>query len=365
MATDSIRTIPREPHGADPARDAEEVRGILGQEAAGGSALTTVEKFERHHVLDPDARPFGNYFGWSYSAGKTFRECPRRWWFSKVLFWRGWEASASRDARLAYRLTKMSSIPQTCGIEIHSAAGWRYRAPVMANLDAAMNLLRSAVRKAVVYAQEERWRQNPKHLPPLSEYYYQGGSDPASKGPEWIERAEGCLENLFGEPLDGAETLLIDPDAPPLLVDLDGVPIWTQIDLAWSEAGTVRIRDYKTGARRKDDTEQAAFLIVLADRIWQKPVVVELDYLVDGESVTGGPVERSEIDAGADELRERAAAVRSLLKDPDKNVADPEAFPPSHDVETCRWCDFLHLCQGTRDRQEADLSRIREAGELS
>jgi hypothetical protein len=322
-------------------------------------------ELERHDLIDADARPFGNYFGWSYSFGKMFKECPRRWWFAKVLFWRGWDDSASADSRLAYRLTKMSSIARVCGIEIHSAAGWRYRAPVMANLESAVKLLRSAVREAVENAQSERWRHEPKYAPPLAEYYYEGGPDPAARGPEWIERAEGCLENLFGEPLDGADTLLLDSDAPPLLVDLDGVPVWVQIDLAWLDENTVKIRDYKTGAKRKDDTEQAAFLIVLADRIWQKPVVVELDYLAEGEIVSGGPVERHEIDAGAEELKERADAVRNLLADPKLNAADPEDFPPSEDVETCRWCDFLHLCQGTRDRQEADLSLIREPGEFS
>lgn len=53
---------------------------------------------------------FRNEFSFSYSAWRTYRACPRAWWLSKVLFWRGWEKNASPPQRLAYRLTKMTTL---------------------------------------------------------------------------------------------------------------------------------------------------------------------------------------------------------------------------------------------------------------
>lgn len=319
--------------------------------------MIRLEPLPQHDVIDPRGRDFANWFGWSFNTQKILNGCERRWWLRYVLFWRGWEYDEDREARLAYRLSKMETVATVAGRVVHEAAAWRHAAPNVANFDQAERMLRDRIRRAIVAAKAEEWRRDPKASPPLSEYYYSGGGvqPPAESGPRILENALRCLVQVFTAPLEDL-CLVTEPEADSLLVDHFGVPVWCQFDLVYLEGDTVVARDWKTGRPRPEHAAQAAIQAVIARRVWRRPVAVEMEYLnrgtrerADQDDEMLGQVEQMIVDS-ADGLRER-------FDDPRLAGGDPAKFPPTNNPEICRGCDLLHVCQGTRCRDEADPDR--------
>ena len=61
-------------------------------------------------------------FSWSHSRGKMFRACQQRYYWHYYRSHRGWERSASEEARLTYQLKQLTTLPLALGSEIHQRA---------------------------------------------------------------------------------------------------------------------------------------------------------------------------------------------------------------------------------------------------
>lgn len=316
-----------------------------------------------HGVIDADARPFRNYFGWSYNGQKLFNDCPRKWYLRKVVFWKGWTKKASPTAKKAYRLGKMETIATICGRVLHEAAAWRLSDPAVACRKRAIRRLNQVVRDAIAAAKAEKWRIDPKAFPPLEEYYYIGfrGEEPATRGPRIMQHAYRAMGVLFNQdPEDLA--LLLPPESKAMLIDHRGVPVWVQLDLAYHEDDQVRLRDWKMGRYREEHETQAAIQRVVAESIWRKRAAVELDYLGSGERRVV-PRDEEQVEAVARLIVEAAEDIRQRLYDPEINGGDVSNFPTTTDATQCRDCEMLHLCQGTKNRVDADPANARTFGD--
>jgi hypothetical protein len=65
--------------------------------------------------------PLENTFSWSLSRHRTFRECPRKYWFHYYGAWGGWEYDAPPEARELYLLKNLTGLHLIAGDVVHRA----------------------------------------------------------------------------------------------------------------------------------------------------------------------------------------------------------------------------------------------------
>lgn len=311
----------------------------------------------QQHVLPTD---FGaNRYAWSYTAWRLWRSCPRAWWLKTNVAWGGWERSASPAQRLAYRLGKMTSYLMYAGLIVHEMIADHIlsRAAPPADYRAMIGDRLSQAEQAHI---ERRWEADPKKHPPISELYYAepNNRETYSRG---HRRAVGCMTTFYSR----AETFHYDrfltiPDADPILVDTATCPVWVQFDLAHYDAATHRVlvRDWKTGKPRNTDRQQGMIQAAMAYRIWGCLSHAELDYLETDEIISidqFGPKEHADTrspEAIATLAAFFAAGKALAQRGNGMNWMPEDACPPNANAQ-CRYCNYVELCQGHRDRASA------------
>jgi len=296
-----------------------------------------------------------NRYGFSFSAFKTFAECPRRWWISKVVAWYGWQLSAPADRRLAYVLGKMNSAPEISGKIIHEYAAWlcrteKNRRPAA---DVLLERYRNAMDEALVDSLSHGWESDPKRCVNLWEHYYRSEDAARAKISQVIDESSSAIPNL----LESASLRRIDDGANLLSVEelvefqIDGSLAWAQIDLGVRDSdGVVWITDWKTGKPRNDDAAQAGLYAVYCWRardVEPARIRVCLEYLRPGTSAEYSYSEEELL--GIKKAVTRATrTIRVRLPDPKVNTSSKDAFPMTENERVCSRCKLLHVCKGTR-----------------
>lgn len=296
-------------------------------------------------------KEFGNWFAYAYSAWGAYRECPRRWWLSKVLFWRGWEQKADPDSRLAYQLTKMSNCASLAGNCLHEIFSDQVRRDPERTLEQALARFEYMMQRGWNQSLSGKWRERPKHVVCLHEHYYR--SPWAEKNFDQArENGRVSIANFF------ELTLLKKIRASKIAcveeleqVEIEGVDVWVKVDLEISRPDdVVVIIDWKGGKERPEHRAQAAIYALsrVARGIPREKIWVALAY-VQEPRVEYLQFTEENLDAARMLIREGAAELRSLLTPPgDKNLGPKSNFPMTEDEYLCRYCDMFHVCKGTR-----------------
>ena len=68
------------------------------------------------HGYNRAVRPLENEFSWSISRARTFKDCPRKYWFHYYGSWGGWEPDADPEARELYQ--HLSEVLSGQGLEV-------------------------------------------------------------------------------------------------------------------------------------------------------------------------------------------------------------------------------------------------------
>lgn len=298
-------------------------------------------------------RPFGNHFSFSHSAWSKFRTCPRSWWISKVLFWRGWERHRAPPLhRLAYGLTKMSTVWSLAGTIVHEIAADEASGRRQRSLDAALSYLDYRMRRGWKESQEGGWAERPKEVVNLFELYYRH-PDAARLFALARDRAERSVRALYGSEalalIRRGEVLAVEVLEQMLVGD---VGAWVQLDVAVRADDLTWLVDWKTGKPRPADDRSQALLYVLYYHdvlgVPAEEIRVLLVYLLERRHEILRP-QPAEIDAVRRLVVQRANEIRSLLDPPGHtNRADKQRFPPVDRPEICRRCELHHACKGTR-----------------
>jgi len=200
----------------------------------------------------------------------------------------------------------------------------------------------------------------------LVEHYYHF-SDLNERAREAQQVAWRCVENLFGSDF-WAEIVGAGPsgwveieegDFPSF--DLDGIKVYTKIDLARSNGGNTII-DWKTGSPNEADRNQLTLYSLYAASKWKwDPCETRLAavYLQPELRVETFTPTADELEGTREMVRESFA--RMMEVEPAYGPADIARFPISENLAQCAWCRFQGICEGAK-RQSATTTNSPSLG---
>ena len=300
-----------------------------------------------------------NTFAWSVSRDRTFRECPRQYWFAHYGFWGGWEWEADPRTREIYVLKQLKSRPMWVGEVVHecirhSLENLARGIPVLP-VDRILALTRNRMREDFVASRSGRYRDNPKHDCGLFEHEYRR---PVTDE-EWREAADHvdrCLLNFYDSEV--WEQLKKTPPDDFLEIErfsrflLDGVEVTVKLDCATRETDHVIVWDWKTGRREGSDTRlQLACYAFYLHQAYGIPIhrVHMRRFELSQRAVHTRTIAERELDQILDYVRGSIADMRALLDEPEGNLAVEERFARVEQREACLRCNFLKVCKPAID----------------
>jgi hypothetical protein len=320
-------------------------------------------------------RPYPE-FGWSISRQRKLDRCPREYYYSYYLHWNGWLDDAPTEARVAYRLGKLTTLDALLGQqvdvrarELEAAARAGEDLPPADELEART---RETLRRLWTRSRDGRaaFEARPSKVVMLRSLYL--GQDTQPETDRLNEKAgpsmRGLLATSHWERLRGRgrQGRVEIPDFAGFV--WRGVKVFAAPDLAYVTDDALHIIDWKSG--REDDTQPVQ---VLLQMWWALETYPELAHAAaDGsleirghlEYVTAGttrPVEPPESavsrgrgaapatlddlrDACAGAVREGVAQMRALLADPERNVPLEMVAFERRESGLCRTCNFAPVC---------------------
>jgi len=301
-----------------------------------------------------DVRPYPE-FSWSISRQRKLDQCPRAYFYTYYLGWNGWLDDAPTEARVAYRLGKLTSLDALLGQQIDVRARELEAAArtgaVLPEVDELETRTREALRQLWTRSKDGRaaFEARPSKVTMLRSLYLDQDTQPETDrlnqkaGPSM----QGLLATSHWERLRacGDAGRVEVPDFASL--QHDGVKVFAAPDLAYVHEGVLHVIDWKTG--RADDSNPTQVLLQLW---WALETYLELEgleirgYLEYVASGSTRPVDP------APDFRDRAAAtvqagvaqMRGLLADPEQNIPLEMAAFERCESGLCRTCNFFPIC---------------------
>ena len=302
-----------------------------------------------------EIRPFPD-FSWSQSRRSTFRECPRKYYWHYYGSHNGWLDEASEEARLAWRLKKLTNLYMVLGTIVHElAAGAILQVRGGGAVPEAGELIergRARLNQAWLMSQQRaEWERRPGQLTMLMEFYRSSG--PSRDRIEQIrDKLYACLRHLLSSESfrEAVEAPMVEVKEVDRLdfVELDGVKLYAQPDLLYRLGDAWRIVDWKTGQRHVSHPPQLrTYAVYLRERgdLPPGPVIGRLEYLGTGESASV-PISDRDCAEERQRIRDSVEAMRTYLADPVRNEPhERERFPLREDTRRCPTCPFFELCE--------------------
>jgi hypothetical protein len=300
--------------------------------------------------------PIRNTFQWSVSRDRTFRMCPRQYWFAHYGFWGGWEWEIDERTREIYMLKQLKTRPVWVGEVVHaciqrSLENMSRRVPLLP-LDEILRITRDQMRTDFRQSRDGVYRENPKAACGLFEHEYRV---PVSDA-EWLESAEQvdqCLRNFYAS--DAFEQLSRTDPQDFLEIEafsrfeIDGIPISVKLDCATREKDHIVVWDWKTGKWEGADKQwQLACYAFYVQQAYGVPIHAVRQRRVD--LMRGGEIHEVVFqERGVGELlsyiRGSVADMMALLDDPTNNLATEDRFVKVVRREACGRCSFARVCR--------------------
>ena len=294
-------------------------------------------------------------FSWSHSRRAMFQECPRMYYYHYYDSHNGWETEAPENARLAYRLKNLTSLPLEIGAAVHEAASIAmHLARSGASVPTAEDLYsiaRNRLNKAWVESKDRRsWERSPKWRRMFHESYYDTGigEDKIADAKDQIMK---CLRNLldsisFREAM-ASPSVEVKNVEEFITFNIDGTDIHAVPDLIYRKGDSTWMGiDWKSGYVKSDNAEQA---LVYALYVRERYGVSELDIRVRIEQLAHGTAEdhyftQDDLDNCIEAIRDSISAMKTYLIDANLNVpVEKIEFPLRSDTSVCRFCEFYEL----------------------
>jgi len=294
-------------------------------------------------------------FSWSMSRQRKLDQCPRAYFYGYYLSHNGWLDDAPAEARMAYRLNKLTSLDALLGQqiderarELEAAARSGKPLPSAEELEART---REALRQAWKVSQAGRaaFEDRPSKVVMLRSLYLEQDTQPETD--RLNEKAGPCMAGLIATP--HWERLRACGDAGRIEIpafasfDLDGLKVFAAPDLAYVNEGTLRVIDWKSG--REDDTNPMQVLLQMWWALGTYPELEglaihgHLEYVYAGRTEPVDPAPDFKAEA-AETVREGVARMRALASDPERNIPlEMDAFE-RRESGLCRTCNFLPIC---------------------
>ena len=303
---------------------------------------------------------------WSASRRRQFEECARAYYWTYYGSWGGWSAPEGDPAREAWLLKKLTRLPMWAGDCLHDALEWWFNERARGSTRTPEEVTARALKRLRDGYKESRdglWKERPAKRTHLAEHRYgeacidEATGEAASYGKRFVERIQTGVRCFFEHPglaaareSDPASHLACESMGTMNLFD---TKVYAVPDFAWrdeTQGGEVRILDWKTGRPNPEDRFQLALYALYAEAQWGvDPTAVHTAdvYLSVGE-IEEHSFDRQELDRVHTAIGESLAKMREVHFDADREVGDPEAFPPlgtaPSDQRTCGRCNYRALC---------------------
>ncbi|CAA9336282.1 MAG: hypothetical protein AVDCRST_MAG68-3379 [uncultured Gemmatimonadetes bacterium] len=295
---------------------------------------------------------------WSHTRETTLRACPRRYYYRYLLTRGGWSRSAPPRVRLAYVLSRLTTLDLALGNILHAlAARIAHRVlaggptpPAQVLWQNARAQLNALVRNGGDLA---AFADDPVHHPVLLEAYY-GRELPDGQVERVREKMERCTRHL-AESTVWADLARCAPgqvhavDAPAAF-EVGGTTVWAAPDLAYTPAsGPPIILDWKTGRVGVESAVEQLGLYAAYARTRLNLPLPTTGY--DGQVADLGTGERwsvpltaATVDAAEARVREGAMAMAGMPDDPTHPETEA-AYPRTDHRDICRNCPFWAICE--------------------
>ena len=299
-----------------------------------------------------------NEFAWSHSRDRTFLQCHRQYWYSYYGHWGGWDLDAPADVRSIWFLKQLQSRHMWVGDLVHRIAEFALtyakqhrRLPPEPDLLTRYDTL---MREEFKLSRDDVIRSAGRKTTRLFEHEYDIDLD-ADAWRDMHRRGLRAVRNFFRS--RAVTTLLASsPDRwMPIerfeKFDLDGTPVNVKLDFAYMDGDTLRILDWKTGARRTEpNTNQLSAYALFANSKWGIPVdhIVTAEVNLLRDEVAEHTVGDSDLERARAYISASAAKMRDMLDDAAANEGSEKNFGPVEELRTCKSCNFQRVCLGGR-----------------
>jgi hypothetical protein len=295
-----------------------------------------------------------NTFQWSVSRERTFRECPRQYWFNHYGFWGGWEYDIDARTRDVYVLKQLKSRSTWVGEVVHDCIKHSVenlsRGIRVLPVDEILKITRSRMRNDFRLSRDGFYRDNPKSACGLFEHEYRV---PVSDE-EWRECADHvdrCLVTFYAS--DVWAQLCRTKPGDFLEIErfsnfsLDGATVTVKLDCATRETDHVIVWDWKTGKREGADAKlQLACYAFYIHQAYGIPIhrVRMRRFELSSGNVREQWMDEKQLTDTLEHVRGSIADMQSLLDDVDRNLAQEDRFRKEERREVCLRCNFLRVC---------------------
>lgn len=297
-------------------------------------------------------------FSWSHTRDVSFTECRRRYYWRYFKSHNGWHWMADAEAKRAYMLKHLTTLPMAVGTAVHHGARLiatriRDREDVPSGSEVQQMVRRELNWVWLASRDRQALTTYPASGTMLREVYY--GDRLLQRRVREARRAmRTSVEHLMTlsvwtdlQQCKPEEILLIDS---PIHVTVDGTAIYAAPDLVYRRGrSTGVIVDFKTGgARGRGLLDQLSVYALCMDRAASTPEIddwrAKICFLSDGVEIEYR-LTRRHIQRALTRIRLSIAQMRQYLIDPHRNVPKAKDDFAVTDVrERCYRCPYLELC---------------------
>lgn len=293
---------------------------------------------------------------WSISKMKVIEGCYREYYYTYYGSHNGWLKDASLEAKLSWRLKKLSNIWLIFGDKLHIVISKILKSNSKdIKTSELVNYMRKTLNNVVFESKEKyesgSWDEYPKGEM-LQEYYYNGKLN-SKDILEIKRRIEDCSKNFLlcktYKDLLRDDCKLLEADEGKFeYIFIHGIKVFTLIDSLYIDKdGYYVIVDWKTGQPSEYDKEQLLiYSIYVMERygVSLDKIKGRLEYLLNGEGIEY-EFSLEEIEEIKNRVKKDLLVIDNFLQDPINNEPKSKVFFRKCDnYKKCNSCKYKKLC---------------------
>ena len=283
-------------------------------------------------------------FSWSMTRHRIFERCHRAYYYQYYASWGGWERLAEKKTKLLYHLKKLQTI-QSWTESVFRKTLTTGIADGEVKSKHLLRLAKSQIRREAFDIKNNESAEDSK-ITLLSEIYYEN-----STINELQEEAEKYIEVLVArfaesqafEIISNIDPLAIKSIPQPASFLLNGIKIWTNPDLIWTNKGKIKILNiiFKDPMKSYHWAEKATLDKMFTEDLFPGNKKVETSsFFLHEDNFPEITISRNKkevqsiIDKSCQEMLE--------LTNLDTNIKE-EVFKRT-DGDACKHCNFKQVC---------------------
>ena len=297
---------------------------------------------------------FKNKFDWSISRQRNFDKCKRLYYYNHYGMWNGWDIYAPEEARLCYRLSKMTNLQILAGSVVHPMIHElleSVKSPKLMRLDSLKTRARDKLNGAWKQSKDKLWLESPKWNINLFEHYYN-----RKPSKEYLERIKTkvmtCLTNFYNSEIflniQEVDTINWKPIEEFQELQIENCRVGLKMDFAIEIDGNLEIYDWKTGKEDESNIEQLVCYALYGEQAWGYTldnIILNIFYLNENQ-IEEHKVSAEQKGEAVDRIIQNSERMLGMLEDKDNNIASKDNFPMIDNLNECKWCFFQEMCYG-------------------